>query len=159
MNVYFRQLYIRPGVSFPLSHVCNHYLSETITAVVVSSEAFNRKYGSDFSIVFTISAQQEIEYTQIKGPTVFKKAKDVEYSLFLPFDTIMLDTNVFPAAIRCLLDGVCSVLQSFDISTSGIDERRDAIIQRICADPSMFTNATKVTPIGTSRLSTNSVTS
>src|SRR5580704_1479285 len=100
MKVYFSQIYIKPGVSFPFSHHFQVHLSNVITDLVVPSPSFVEKYGDDFDIVFRISAKREIRDNEIKGPTVFNKEKDIEYTVFLPFDVIHRAPDVNRSALN-----------------------------------------------------------
>lgn len=138
MKVWFAQIYIEPGVSFPFSHLFQRYLSNEITALVQPSEKFLELYGRDFNLIFRISAKRGISSNEIKGPTVFKRAQDVEYTVFLPFDVINRATESGKAALELLLAGARCILESLDIDTSSILEKQKSLIAHICSDPAMF---------------------
>lgn len=138
MDVYFGQIYIEPGAAFPFSHHFQSRLSEAVTGLVKPSTRFVKEYGRDFALTFNVSAKRAIGDNDIKGPTVFKKTKDVEYSVFLPFDVIKRDADVSKSALTFLFKGMCSVFESLDIDTRKVREQEEALIQQICADPMMF---------------------
>jgi len=138
MKVHFGQIYIEPGVSFPFSHLFQRRLSEEVTALVESSPSFVRNYGNDFELMFRVSAKKAIKDNEIKGPTVFKNTKDVEYTVFLPFDVISRSSEVPQSALRYLLKGACSVFESLDIDTAKLLKRQESLIEEICSDPTMF---------------------
>jgi hypothetical protein len=138
MKVHFGQIYIEPGVRFPFSYHFQRRLSQTIAALVVPSAKVIKQYGSDFKLIFNISAKKAIQDNEIRGPTVFKKTKDVEYTLFLPFDVISRNSEVLQSALTFLLKGVCSVLRSLDIDTAKIVEAEASMIENLCSDPKMF---------------------
>jgi hypothetical protein len=138
MKVSISQIYIEPGVSFPFSHHFQRLFSGEITALVVPSVKFIEKYGSDFALIFRMSAKQDIQGNEIRGPTVFRKAKDVEYTIFLPFDVICRHPEVPKTALRFLLKGVCSVFESLRIDTARVLEKQEALIEQVCSDPMMF---------------------
>jgi hypothetical protein len=138
MKVHFGQLYIREGVSFPFSCNFQRYLAREVTAITAPSPEFAKKYGREFAIIFRISAKTSTDDNEIKGPTVFRKEKDVEYSIFLPFDVIRREDDVPRAALRYLLKGVSKVLNSLGIDIEILTERRDSIIEKVCSDPTMF---------------------
>jgi hypothetical protein len=94
MKVFVSQLNIQPGVSFPFSHVMQSLLHETLSALAVPSPAFTDKYGADFNLIVRLSAKREPKQNEIKGPTVFKKEKEVEYTLFLPFEAIIEQVDI-----------------------------------------------------------------
>src|SRR5438132_14279232 len=89
MKVWFGQIYIGPGVSFPFSHHFQRRLSHEVTALVEPSEKFIKKFGREFELMFRISAKQKLKRNEIRGPTVFNKTRDVEYTIFLPFAVII----------------------------------------------------------------------
>jgi hypothetical protein len=138
MKVYFTQVYIEPGVVFPFSHHFQGRLSDEITALVAPSAKFTQKYGDNWSLGFNISAKRTICDNEIRGPSVFKKDKDVEYTVFLPFDTIQREASVAQSAIKFLLQGICSVLGSLGIDATEIQARQSSLAESISSDPTMF---------------------
>ena len=85
-----------------------------------------------------ISAEPQLDSNRILGPVVFRKTKDVEYTVVLPFDPIKNSKNVCGAAVQSLLDGTVSILDSLDINTSEFRTKRESITAHICSDRSMF---------------------
>ena len=75
MKVYFSQIYIKPGVSFPFSHQFQVHLSNVITDLVVSSMSFVEKYGDDSNLIFRISAKTEIRDNELKGSDCVQQRK------------------------------------------------------------------------------------
>ena len=138
MNVHFGQIYIQPGVTFAFSTRFQRWLADEITRLVQPSASFIKKYGSDWELIFRISAKTQIDDNEIKGPTVFKKDKDVEYTLFLPFDTITQSDRVPQSALQFLLKGCCGVFRTLDIDPALVEQNAEAIIESICSDPKMF---------------------
>jgi hypothetical protein len=138
MKVYFGQVYIKPGVRFAFSHHFQRRLSEVITALVVPSAKITEEFGGNFNLIFNISAKNTIQDNEIRGPTVFKKTRDVEYTLFLPFDVISCSSDVSRSALTFLLKGTCSVFKSLAIDTAAIVEAEESMIENICSDPMMF---------------------
>lgn len=138
MNVYFGQLYIEPGASFPFSHSFQLYLAEVVTSLVTPSETFVQKYGADFDLMIRVSAKRRIQDNEIVGPTVFRKTKDVEYTVFLPFDVTSRDSNMSRSALLFLLQGTCSIFELLGIDPSQVLARQASMIETICEDPMMF---------------------
>ncbi|HAB15340.1 MAG TPA: hypothetical protein DCE44_02705 [Verrucomicrobiales bacterium] len=138
MKVHFGQVYIEPGVALPFSHHFQRRLSEEITALVTSSTKFTQRYGEDWELMFRISAKRTICDNEIRGPSVFKNDKDVEFTIFLPFDAIQREASVSRSAIGFLLCGVCAVLDSLGFDTSEIQARLSSLAESISSDPTMF---------------------
>jgi hypothetical protein len=109
-----------------------------VTALVEPSAKFTNAYGRDFELTFNISAKQGLADNEIKGPTVFKKTKDVEYTVFLPFDVIIRQVDAPKHALTFLLKGVCDVFASLDIDNAKVLRKRQSLVEGICSDPTML---------------------
>ena len=138
MKIFVSQIYIQVGINFPFSHVFQKYIHEMLSACTHPSETFIRRYGADFTLMFRMSAKEKITETEIAGPTVYKKDKDVEYSLFLPFDRISSSKDKHEAALQHLFAGIVKVLESLQVNTDRITENSEFWIHQICSNPSMF---------------------
>jgi hypothetical protein len=138
MRVAFGQTYIEGGANFPFSHHFQKRLLEEVTALVEPSPKFCAKYGKDWDLIFNISAKKALRDNEIRGPTVFRKAKDVEYTIFLPFRVIMQYDDAPRVALRYLLKGVCEVLDQLEIDKRKLVERQESLIEEICSDPTML---------------------
>jgi hypothetical protein len=84
MRIFVGQIYIEPGVTFPFSFGFNKWLGDALSQRIEVSEQFRNKFGAEFGLGIRVSAKQEIDQPEIRGPTVFKRDKDVEFSIFLP---------------------------------------------------------------------------
>ena len=138
MKVHFGQIYIEPGVTFPFSFQFQRRLSDEITAMVTPSANFIQRYGEDWDLMFRISAKSAISDTEVRGPSVFKKGKDVEFTIFLPFGVIHREAAASRSAIGFLLQGICSVFHSLGIDTSELQTRQSSLVEDISSDPTMF---------------------
>jgi hypothetical protein len=138
MNIRCSQIYIEPGVNFPFSYIAIKYLDEGISDLVVPSARFIRNYGDDYRLVFNISAKRSLEENEIRGPTVFKRTKDVEYSVFLPFTVIVSREDAPQTALRFLFQGMYAVFDSLEIDAGRVREQEASMIEHVCSDPAMF---------------------
>jgi hypothetical protein len=138
MKVAFSQVYIELGANFPFSVHFQRRLTKDVTALVQPSAKFIEIYGSDFELIFRISAKHNLSDNEVRGPTVFRKAKDVEYTIFLPFDVIVAHSHAPKHALMFLLNGVCDVLDRLEIDTERLRDAQQSLIEAICADPSML---------------------
>src|SRR5262245_29585433 len=137
MLVHFGQIYIGQG-SFPFSHHFQHRISEAVTALVEPSAKFIQKYGKDFDLIFNVSAKQGFQDNEVRGPSVFRKTKDVEYTVFLPFDVIIRHADAPRHALRFLLRGVCAVFDRLEIDKARLLDQQESLIEGICSDPTML---------------------
>lgn len=138
MEVAIGQVYIRPGVNFPFSFRMQVWLSKKLTSAATKADAFEKKYGAGFSLMINLSAKTQISANEIKGPAVFKKDKDVEYTLFLPFDVIRAAEESRQAAAEYLLTGIHSIFEKVGIDTIKLDKKKTSIIDNLCSDPTML---------------------
>lgn len=138
MKVWFGQIYSEPGVAFPFSHHCQKRLSREVSSLVNPSAKFIDLYGKNFEIMFRVSAKLSITDNEIIGPAVFKKTKDVEYSVFLPFNQIIRHIDAPRIALKFLLKGVSDIFDSLNIDNAKLVQNQDSIIEGICSDPKML---------------------
>lgn len=138
MKVWVGQVYIKPGVNFPFSQRMQGWLSEELSAVSGDGTEFRRKYGDDFELMVRISADTGMAENRVKGPTVFKKTRDVEYVLFLPFDAIVRSLEGCRTAAELLVDGVRAIFQEVGIGVAPLDEKKALIVEHLCSEPTML---------------------
>jgi hypothetical protein len=139
MKVVITQAYIEPGVRFPFSHVMQGWLERELSALASPSPSFVKKYGPGYNLVIYMSAKRGLTESEIKGPAVFKKMMDVEYTLFLPFDRIVEQGDMYRAALGRVCDGVRSIFARAGIDAPRFDASKQAqIIEQICAAPDML---------------------
>lgn len=138
MLVNFRQCYIEGGVNFPFSHFFQNRISEEITALVEPSAKFIKKYGEDFDLTFNVSAKAALQDNEVRGPTVYRKTKDVEFTVFLPFTEIMRHADAPKHALMYLLKGVFHVFDLLEIDSSQLLATQESLIEGICSDPTML---------------------
>ena len=139
MKIFVAQFYVEVGCDYSLSNHFHHRISDELTRRVVPSAAFVNKYAEDFKLMFRMSAKSGLVEPEVRGPMVFKKDKDVEYSIFLPFDLDRpLGPSVYRHALKQLLGQIIIVLTSLQMDVSQLSQSVDEIIERIVADPKMF---------------------
>ncbi|MCW1926492.1 hypothetical protein OKA05_28330 [Luteolibacter arcticus] len=138
MNVYFGQIYIEPGVEFPWSLRFQRQISDEISPLISASESFIGKFGGDWSMMFRISAKQEIDCVEVRGPTVFKKSRSIEFSLFLPFDIIPRGDEFARPALNFLFDGIQEGFAEVGIEAAKLEAQREQLIDQLCRGPGMI---------------------
>ncbi len=138
MKIHVIQLYIDPETEYPFNWRFQVRMSKELSSMVTPSQKYLTKYGRTFDLIFYMSAKKDLKDNDIMGPGVYRKDKDVEYSVFLPADVINRSRNVPESALTFFLKGVCSVLESLEIDTSKIVARQQSLIKDICADPELF---------------------
>jgi len=139
MKIYVTQIYIETGMSYRFSHNFQNWLSEQLTSRVQPSPAFVQTYGKDFNLVFNMSAKSKIADVEIKGPTVFERTKDVEFSIFLPHAGCQpRSPDGYRQPLNLLLQGITDVLERFGMDTSEVVNAAPTLIEHIIWTPEMF---------------------
>ncbi len=137
MKISFGQVYVEVGANFPFSHHFQRLLSETFSQLATPTEAFTKRFGADFELMVRISARRNLSENEIKGPTVFKRDKDVEYTLFLPYSVIVASPPVCQTAVRFVLAGAAGVMDLAGITISDPERRLEGISEIACSNPIM----------------------
>jgi adenine-specific DNA methylase len=138
MKVWITQFYLNAATSFPFTHTMQIFMAGELSAVAEKCEAFQARYGEAFELTVYINSEADLLENRILGPTVFKKTKDVEYTLTLPFDVIAKAPDGCRGAMEFLVAGVRAVFQKAGIDPAKLDERTSFIIDRVCSDSSML---------------------
>jgi len=138
MKVHFQQIYIEQGAEFPFSHIFQKYASVQVSSLVSPSATFILKYGEDFELTLNISAKHSLEEIEIRGPTVFKNDKDVEYSIFVPCRYVFGRENPARLALNYIFEGAYSVFDMLDIDSVKVQREQDRIFNHICSESTMF---------------------
>jgi hypothetical protein len=139
MKAFVGQIYIQPGITYPFSHVFQKWASIEISKRIKPSSIFLKKYSDDFEIMFRMSAKAELNNTEISGPTVYRKNKDIEFTIFLPYLKSSDDNHEkLKQPLKLFFDGVSIALESLGIDSSNIKKDSLDLIKKAISDPSMF---------------------
>lgn len=140
MKVSFTQIYIQAGASFPFSAAFQRALREKFEAAAVPSEAFLKRYGSDWSVHFWISAKRDIHATEICGPSTSRKRKSQEWTLFLPSSVLSKRNDPNRAACAEVVGCACAVLDKIGVSTGTLALHQDELSSDLVLDSAHFAN-------------------
>lgn len=138
MRISISQIYVKPNINFPFSSRMQRWLSDEITSVVSTTNEFTNKFGEEFNLKIRISADDEIVDNKIMGPTIFKKDKDVEYTLFLPYRIISESSEGCRVALEFILSGIHVIFQKVGIDTEKLVVKFPNIVEVVCSDSTML---------------------
>ncbi|GGP73003.1 hypothetical protein [Shewanella algicola] len=139
MRVFVGQIYIQAGVNYPFSHEFQKWVGDELSRLIEPSDAFIEKYSEEFELMFRLSAKAELDEIEIKGPTVFKKDKDIEFTIFLPYQRISLEEkDSFIEPIKLFLEGVALALEVLSINSSMVRSNSSELVEKIISNGSMF---------------------
>jgi hypothetical protein len=100
MKVYFGQIWVTSTAQLNFSHHFQIALSDVVSGLVAPSREFIQRFGEDYCLTIRISAKNGISNNEIKGPIVYKRDKEAEFVVFLPFDSIIASKDGRRSAIR-----------------------------------------------------------
>jgi hypothetical protein len=142
MEIYIGQIYIEANVNFCFSHVFQNYLHTFLSENIITNKPFEEKY-QNYNFMFRMSAKKGLTQNEIKGPTIYKKDKDIEYSIFLPFDIIMKNKNYNYVALKYLFNGLYTIFEDYKLDFSKIKDQEENEIGKILNNENMFYNKDK----------------
>ena len=137
MTIYLTQIYVEAGANFPLSHHFQLLAGKLLTDAFCLPPPFVAKYGSDFALVLRMSAKSSLQVVEIVGPTVFKRDKTVEFTIFIPFRKVPFDKTVFREVITLLMEGINQVFIRIGVGNEEITERLTLCAERILSADNM----------------------
>lgn len=141
MKIFIGQIYIKPGICYPFSFHFQKWLATELTKCVVPSEPFKLSYPGGFDLGFRISAKTDIDQPEIKGPTVFKRDKKIEFTIFLPFlEPTGNNQKDYREIMHMILGSIISTLITLKIETKTIESIVPDIIEHFLSTPAMFKN-------------------
>ncbi len=93
----------------------------------------------DSELMFRVSAKRGINRPEILGPTVYRKTREVEFTIFLPFKILVIDNLPgYKELLDALLESIVGVLQGAGVNTKGIERNKAELIRIILSDRNMF---------------------
>ncbi len=139
MRIFVGQIYVEPGVSYPFSHQFQVWLGQELTNRVKPSQAFLQAYSDKFDLIFRVSAKSKIAEPETKGPTVFKRDKDVEFTIFLPYESHEPNgPSAYQRPLKLLFDSIAVILQGLGMDASRIVEDSPALIKHVISNRTMI---------------------
>ncbi len=137
MDIVLSQFYIEAGANFPFTHVFQQKISREISKLVETTEEFTSKYGADFTIIIRISAKTLIDAIEFRGPTIFKRDKDVEYTMFLPYTPLaneVANSGSYEAPFHNILEGAAECPERLGLECSKLRAEFSGITRRFLDD-------------------------
>ena len=138
MTILFTQIYTEADVNFPFSNDLLRFLDESVSNVTDPSTFYVNKFGNDFKIRIYINAQSNKLKNEIRGPRVYRKTKDIEYVIVLPYTVINKHSDHRQIALDFLFQGVIEILNQMEIDTHNLSEKVKTLIATILSNKLMF---------------------
>lgn len=139
MKIFLGQVYVQAGVNYPFSHQFQKWMSEVLSGCTEASKKYIEVYGADFNLIFRLSAKANIPNAEVKGPTVFKKTKDVEYTIFLPHEGSGFPSPPdYSRVLSILFDSIIAILEELEVDVTKLVNDAPDLIKQIVSNPTMF---------------------
>lgn len=139
MKISFSQIYIEHDATYPFSTKFQIYLSSETSKLGLRSDYFDQKFGQGFHLIFRISAKKDLSTAEKRGPTVFKRDKDVEYTLFLPHSGRKVSSLAeCSLALHHLINAVAKVLESLGVDTHTLEAAAPGWISHVLSKPEFY---------------------
>lgn len=139
MKVFVSQIYIEVDASYPFSHDFQKWISQELTKRIKPSAQFVERYSEDYNLIFNMSAKLNISAPEIRGPSVFRKTSDVEFTIFLPHEgRTHNEPSGYERPLEILFSCITSVLKSLGMDASEVVKDSPALIKQIISNPAMI---------------------
>ena len=138
MHIAVSQVYVSPDASFSFSWRFQVCIAKRLTQLIKCSDLFATRYSRRYTLGFYFSAKRGLRDNEIHGPSVSKRYKCVEYTIFVPFDLAQESQCPNETALAYFIDGVVSVLDSLEIVTDELRSIRGSLVKELCGDKEMF---------------------
>lgn len=168
MKFSLSQVYVEPGVNLPFSHRFSSWMDfkleqnftpdqahlplpkELSTATVdmrsrVDSPTRKTKYffrGSTAEsirlISINLSCQKAINGPLVLGPKVYKKTKEHEYTIFLPFEKVVGSEDPTYTSLSLLLESIAHIMCNYNYYIKNIESAKLEWIKEIKENEDMF---------------------
>lgn len=140
MRITFMQIYAEPGASFRrLDGPFLGAMRAKLDALSLTIEKFaSTLKEKDFELVFILSAESALSSVKVMGPNVRRKAREVEFSLFLPWRFTANFIDEVKYVLPHIGEGICHVLAQHGVEASGVAPCLEALFAEVQNNPKLF---------------------
>ncbi|MDI7691610.1 hypothetical protein [Cronobacter malonaticus] len=139
MRIKFNQIYAEVGVNYNITNAVLNPLEEMLNSLDKKIQHYEKLFsGSDYTVVFIISATAKNEELVVKGPTTLSKKKKVEFVIFLPYKKIESFIDEITYILGHVCNGICEVLAKYKTDTEEVKEIFEEMKALILRDPERY---------------------
>ncbi|MWP50274.1 MULTISPECIES: hypothetical protein [unclassified Gilliamella] len=113
-------IFSQVGISFKVSHKVIKLIWSDLEERVPLSEEYEKKF-RDYTLVFLYSAREQNDFL-VKGPTISKRYKVIEYVIYMPFKEIQSDEEIYNVFLMCMEKGVREVFRKYNINQNELKD-------------------------------------
>ncbi|MDI7419840.1 hypothetical protein [Cronobacter turicensis] len=139
MRIKFNQIYAEVGVNYNITNAVLNPLEEMLDSLDKKIQHYEKLFsGSDYTVVFIISATAKNEELVVKGPTTLSKKKKVEFVIFLPYKKIESFIDEITYILGHVCNGICEVLEKYKTDTEEVKEIFEEMKALILKEPERY---------------------
>ena len=132
------------------------WLQNELGTQIEESEAFAKKFGKDWELIFAWRKELRIESRTVTGPWIDRKYKEIRWGIEVPhFELASPNARNYELKLRELLEGIVTILTNEHIDGSKIQEAIPVLLRRFSSqlnmlkhDPHPYTYGTPEDPYG-----------
>lgn len=138
MKTYVAQIYIDPEARFPFSHKFQVWIHHMLSEMIIGWGKSENKYrGND--LLFNLSSKYEINEVEIYGPSIDKRGKTVEYTVFIPLQIFGLGgRDGVKRVIFCLMKEIIKILDDLGVERNADDSQFALIAELVAGNQDMI---------------------
>jgi hypothetical protein len=107
-------IYPEAGVTFPISYRFMQLLKEELAQLAQQHfSVFQTAYGQDYTLGIILSASSADVKLEIRGPSISKRYKVVDYVLRIPFGIVEEAETLYSRYVFFVCQGIATVLAKF----------------------------------------------
>ncbi|EKK4083556.1 hypothetical protein ACU9D5_004043 [Cronobacter dublinensis] len=139
MRIKFNQIYAEVGVNYSITNAVLNPLEEMLDSLDKKIQHYEKLFsGSDYTVIFIISATSKNDELIVKGPTTLSKQKKVEFVIFVPYKKIESFIDEMTYILDHVCNGICEVLGKYKIDTEEVRDAFEQMKLSISKDPEKY---------------------
>jgi hypothetical protein len=110
-------LFSDPDATFEVPHQVSKVIASILSSELADTHAFDENFGKDYYLCLMRSSRVGLADLEIKGPTISKRYKTVEFSLKMPHRKIVEDPRRYGIYLDYMERGTSSVFAEIGLVT------------------------------------------
>lgn len=122
-NLFISYIILSPDLDNQFSDLTHKGIVEKLRNAFPNWKGFHKSF-KDYNLGFTIVMDRGIDALQVKGPTIFRRTKDVDFSIFLPEKVELLNPDKYEDIeyyLDLIFSGLEIVLSQYDVRNEEIE--------------------------------------
>ncbi|HEY5750637.1 MAG TPA: hypothetical protein VIU12_31460 [Chryseolinea sp.] len=135
MSFGYGTIYMEEGVVFPISYKIGDLIIDEMQARLPKESQQVVVKGEPFSLGVVISTKKSKTELSIQGPSISKKYKMVDYTLWIPYEKVIKSKNIPNAYLDCVCEGIILVFKEYQYDSSIVTKIFSDIKKEVLNNP------------------------